>query len=72
VIVRDVQLSSQVILPEVGLAPFELLTLISDSLFDMYEEADVVKCMSPGMKRPQFVDYNKMAFEILKQDLYSF
>jgi hypothetical protein len=59
------------IVPEAGLTPFELLTLISDTLFDIYEEADVVKCMSPGMKRPQLVDYNKMAFEMLKQDLYS-
>lgn len=47
-----------------------LLSLISDQLYDRYHTSDLIKKMSPQMKKPLIVNYNRMAFELLYRDVF--
>jgi hypothetical protein len=49
---------------------YELLSYISDILYDIYHSGEIVHLMSPNMKRPILVNYNKMAFQLLSHDLF--
>ena len=47
-----------------------LLQYISDTLYEMYRNGPIASCMSPGMRRPELVNYNKIAYEQLRGDLF--
>jgi len=47
-----------------------LLSSISDQLYDLYLDSDLIQKMSPGMIRPTMVNYNRMAFEALHRDVF--
>jgi saccharopine dehydrogenase (NAD+, L-lysine-forming) len=47
-----------------------LLSRISDQIYDHYKGSDLIRNMSPGMKRPLIANYNRTAFEILHHDLF--
>ena len=68
---------ANVILGDLGLplstipqTPFQLLSSISDQLFDLYHGSDLIQKMSPHMIRPRIVDYNQLAFQDLYMDLF--
>lgn len=48
----------------------ELLSCISDQLYVLYADADLIKKMSPGMKKPVITNYNYIAFQALHRDLF--
>jgi alanine dehydrogenase len=66
-----------IILHDVGL-PFtelahtahSLLSSINNQLYNQYHDSTVVRHMSPGMSRPNIVNYNRTAFEILHHDIF--
>ena len=53
-----------------SLTPCQLLSLISDQLFDLYHDSDLIQKISPHMARPSIVDYNQIAFRELYSDLF--
>jgi len=50
--------------------PFDLLQYISTQLYRRYADSELVQQMSPGMKRPVLVNYNRIAYEKLYQDVH--
>jgi len=52
------------------LTAHELLSSLSNQLYDLYHESEVVQKMSPSMTRPTIVNYNRIAFESLYRDVY--
>jgi alanine dehydrogenase len=50
---------------------FDLLNYINDILYSRYVEGEIIQRMSPNMKKPELVNYNKIAFQKLYQDLFS-
>jgi len=67
---------SNVILHDLGLplindpcVAHTLLQSISDQLYDRYHEHELICRMSPNMKRPTIVNYNRIAFEALHRDV---
>jgi len=52
------------------LTAHELLSSLSNHLYDLYHESEVVQKMSPSMTRPTIVNYNRIAFESLYRDVY--
>lgn len=66
-----------VILSDLGLAVVDqphtahsLLSSICDQLYDLYRTSDLIQKMSPQMKKPLIVNYNRMAFELLYRDVF--
>ena len=53
-----------------GFSPYDLLQHISTLLYRRYADSELVQRMSPGMKRPILVNYNRMAYEKLHQDVH--
>jgi hypothetical protein len=66
VILRDLQLTEI----GCGMTAHTLLQYISDILYEMYRGGPIATCMSPRMRRPELVNYNKMAYEQLCVDLF--
>lgn len=48
----------------------ELLSAISDILYDYYHDGEIVRLMSPNMKKPCLVNYNYIAFQKLHRDIF--
>ncbi len=66
-----------VILSDLGLPSVEhsytahaLLSSISDQLYDLYHDSDLINKMSPHMARPSITNYNRTAFERLHRDVF--
>ena len=53
-----------------GFTPFDLLQYISTHLYRRYADSELVQKMSPGMKRPVLVNYNRIAYEKLYRDVH--
>ena len=53
-----------------GFTPHDLLQHISTLLYRRYADSELVRKMSPGMKRPILVNYNRMAYKKLHQDVH--
>jgi len=53
-----------------GFTPFDLLQHISTLLYRRYADSELVQKMSPGMKRPVLVNYNRIAYEKLYRDVH--
>jgi alanine dehydrogenase len=49
---------------------YELLSAMSDVLYDYYHNGEIVKRMSPNMKKPCLVNYNYIAFQKLHSDIF--
>jgi len=49
----------------------DLLSYISDVLYDTYKDGDIVQRMSPRMARPCLHNYNKEAYAQLTRDVYN-
>jgi len=52
------------------MAPHTLLSYISDALYDLYKDGEIVKNMSPNMVKPCIHNYNKEAYRLLYGDIY--
>ena len=48
----------------------QLLSSISDQLYERYGDSELIRQMSPGMARPVIVNYNRIAFEALHHDVF--
>ena len=48
----------------------ELLSAMSDVLYDYYHDGEIVRLMSPNMKKPCLVHYNYIAFQKLHRDIF--
>ena len=53
------------------MSPHSLLTHISTILYNRYSQGEIVKLMSPNMKQPNIVNYNKEVYQLLYTDLHS-
>jgi saccharopine dehydrogenase (NAD+, L-lysine-forming) len=49
---------------------YSLLSTISDVLYDRYHDGEIVRLMSPNMKKPYLVNYNYIAFQKLHRDIF--
>jgi alanine dehydrogenase len=49
---------------------YELLSTMSDTLYDYYHDGEIVRLMSPHMKKPCLVHYNYIAFQKLHRDIF--
>lgn len=47
-----------------------LLSAMSDVLYERYHDGEIVRLMSPGMKKPSLVNYNYIAFQKLHRDIF--
>lgn len=47
-----------------------LLSAMSDLLYDRYHDGEIVRLMSPHMKKPCLVQYNYIAFQKLHRDIF--
>ena len=47
-----------------------LLSAMSDVLYEQYHDGEIVRLMSPHMKRPSLVHYNYIAFQKLHRDIF--
>jgi alanine dehydrogenase len=47
-----------------------LLSAMSDVLYDYYHDGEIVRLMSPNMKKPCLVNYNYIAFQKLHHDIF--
>ena len=65
VILNDLELNNV----HIDMSPYTLLCYINDILYSIYSHGEIVKRMSPGMKRPVLVNYNKIAYDLLCNDL---
>jgi hypothetical protein len=50
---------------------FDLLNYINDILYERYVDGEIVRKMSPEMRKPELVNYNWIAFQKLYGDLFS-
>jgi len=48
----------------------KLLSATSDILYDYYHDSEIVRLMSPNMKKPCLVNYNYIAFQKLHRDIF--
>jgi hypothetical protein len=67
------RLFSDLKLPNVtvdDMSPYQLLLQINNALYYRYKTSLLVKLMSPHMKLPVLVNYNKIAYEKLYEDLH--
>ena len=48
----------------------ELLSAMSDILYDYYHDGEIVRRMSPDMKKPCLINYNYIAFQKLHRDVF--
>lgn len=68
---RDLRLEHMISpLKEQGGTPYQLLTHISDVLYSMYSNSELVKKMAPNMMRPVLVNYNEHVCRIMREDVY--
>jgi hypothetical protein len=63
---------SDLMLPHVNdcMTACKLLQYISDKLYAMYREGDIIMKMSPDMVKPVITNYNLIAFNKMHYDLY--
>lgn len=57
-------------LKEKGGTPHELLSHISECLYDMYHRGELIHQMAPGMKQPVIANYNEIVYKQMYEDLY--
>ena len=50
---------------------YKLLQMISDTLYEKYNDGSFVKLISPNMEKPYLVNYNSIAFKQLYKDVYN-
>jgi alanine dehydrogenase len=68
IILKDLQLP---LLTDVkAITAYDLITHISDQLYERYHDSQLVQQMSPNMKKPCLTNYNKLAFFTLHHDLF--
>jgi alanine dehydrogenase len=48
----------------------ELLCAMSDILYERYHDSEIVRLMSPNMKKPCLINYNYIAFQKLHRDVF--
>jgi hypothetical protein len=66
-ILEDLHLPLRMVCP---VTAYELLSTISDTLYDYYHDGEIVRLMSPNMKKPCLVNYNYIAFQKLHRDIF--
>ena len=66
IILKDLQLPLLI----KDISAYDLLSTISDQLYERYHNSQLVQQMSPSMKKPCLTNYNKIAFFTLHRDLF--
>ena len=68
IILKDLQLP--LLADNKAITAYDLITQISDQLYERYHTSQLVQQMSPTMKKPCLTNYNKIAFFTLHRDLF--